>query len=75
MPSHAPAQAAAPAIQEGEADQVLQLGHGVADGGLGAAQAPGAGGEAAHLGERVEGPQLGEVEQGVHDYESYSCLM
>ena len=58
------AQAPAPPVQEGDAGRILQLGHGVADGALGAVQAPGAAEKLPGLGERVEGPQLGEVEQG-----------
>jgi hypothetical protein len=64
-----------PAVQQGGPGETLQLGHGMADRGLGPVQPTGAGGETARLRQGVEGAELGQIEQGVHVYESYSCLM
>ena len=62
-----------PALHQLRAGVGLQLGDGVADGGLGEVQPPGGPGEAAGLAQGVERAQLIEIKLVRHTHELYSC--
>ena len=63
------------AVQQGRPGEAFQLGHGMADRGLGSVHPTGAGGETARLDQGIEGAELGKVEEVVHIHESYSYLV